>query len=76
MARHDEFHEPMFTGLGKGLHVPFENRLEGLLGPSIPDVWRQRLTRSSANASWTYIGCSSHKVPSLSNTAMRSAGTK
>ena len=32
------------------------------------------LTRSRANASWTYTGCSDHSVPSLSNTAMRSAG--
>ncbi|SIT55515.1 hypothetical protein BQ8794_220080 [Mesorhizobium prunaredense] len=35
------------------------------------------MTRSSAKASWTYIGCSIHSVPSLSNTAMRSgSGTK
>src|SRR5882724_9490597 len=35
------------------------------------------LTRSSAKASWTYIGCSHHSVPSLSKVAMRcSAGTK
>ena len=35
------------------------------------------LTRSSAKASWVYIGCSTHSVPSLSNTAMRSgSGTK
>ena len=34
-------------------------------------------TRSSAKASWVYIGCSTHSVPSLSNTAMRSgSGTK
>jgi hypothetical protein len=32
------------------------------------------LTRSSANRSWKYIGRSAHRVPSLSNTAMRSAG--
>ena len=32
------------------------------------------LTRSSAKANWTYIGCSHHSVPSLSNVAMRSAG--
>src|SRR5580692_727583 len=31
-------------------------------------------TRSRAKASWVYIGCSTHKVPSLSNVAMRSAG--
>jgi hypothetical protein len=31
-------------------------------------------TRSSAKASWTGIGSSTHKVPSLSNIAMRSAG--
>ena len=31
-------------------------------------------TRSIANASWKYIGCSDHSVPSLSNTAIRSAG--
>ena len=31
-------------------------------------------TRSSAKASWVYIGCSTHRVPSLSNVAMRSAG--
>ena len=38
---------------------------------------RRCLTRSSAKASWTYIGCSHQSVPSLSNTAMRSAtGTK
>ena len=29
-------------------------------------------TRSSAKANWMYIGCSTHSVPSLSNTAMRS----
>src|SRR6266481_7227030 len=32
-------------------------------------------TRSSAKAIWTYIGCSTHSVPSLSKVAMRSAGT-
>jgi hypothetical protein len=32
------------------------------------------LTRSRAKAPWTYIGCSVHSVPSLSNTAMRWAG--
>src|SRR6266702_427292 len=31
-------------------------------------------TRSSIKASWTYIGCSHHSVPSLSKVAMRSAG--
>ena len=31
-------------------------------------------TRSSANASWTYIGCSDQSVPSLSNAAIRSGG--
>lgn len=31
-------------------------------------------TRSSAKASWVYIGCSTHNVPSLSKVAMRSAG--
>src|ERR1700730_11385988 len=31
-------------------------------------------TRSIAKTSWVYIGCSTHKVPSLSNVAMRSAG--
>ena len=30
------------------------------------------LTRSSAKASWMYIGCSVHSVPSLSKMAMRS----
>src|SRR5262245_60905371 len=30
--------------------------------------------RSSAKASWKYIGCSAHNVPSLSKTEMRSAG--
>src|SRR5262249_7890104 len=30
--------------------------------------------RSRANASWAYMGCSVHSVPSLSNTAMRSCG--
>jgi hypothetical protein len=34
-------------------------------------------TRSRANASWVYMGCSIQSVPSLSNTAIRSAsGTK
>ena len=33
-------------------------------------------TRSSAKASWTYIGCSAHSVPSLSNVAMRSAAAR
>ncbi len=34
-------------------------------------------TRSSAKASWVYIGCSTQSVPSLSKVAMRSAsGTK
>ena len=34
-------------------------------------------TRSSAKASWVYIGCSTHSVPSLSKVAMRwSTGTK
>ncbi len=34
-------------------------------------------TRSSANNSWKYIGCSHQSVPSLSNVAMRSGtGTK
>ena len=32
------------------------------------------LTRSRANASWKYIGCSAHSVPSLSKMAMRSVG--
>ena len=32
------------------------------------------LTRSSAKASWTYIGCSTHSVPSLSKVAMRCGG--
>ena len=32
------------------------------------------LTRSKAKASWKYIGCSDHSVPSLSNVAMRSVG--
>src|SRR5262245_57164959 len=32
------------------------------------------LIRSRAKASWKYIGCSAHRVPSLSKTAMRSAG--
>ena len=31
-------------------------------------------TRSSAKNSWKYIGCSAQSVPSLSKTAMRSAG--
>jgi len=31
-------------------------------------------TRSSAKRNWKYIGCSAQSVPSLSNTAMRSAG--
>src|SRR6202050_1862764 len=31
-------------------------------------------TRSRTKASWVYIGCSTHNVPSLSNVAMRSAG--
>ena len=30
--------------------------------------------RSSAKASWVYMGCSVHSVPSLSKVAMRSAG--
>ena len=29
------------------------------------------LTRSRMKASWTYIGCSIHSVPSLSKVAMR-----
>ncbi len=34
-------------------------------------------TRSSAKASWAYIGCSTHSVPSLSKTATRcGSGTK
>src|SRR5262249_45003883 len=34
-------------------------------------------TRSRAKASWVYIGCSTHKVPSLSKVAMRcGTGTK
>ena len=32
------------------------------------------LTRSTTNSSWKYAGCSDHSVPSLSKTAMRSAG--
>ncbi|MNC74674.1 hypothetical protein D3C75_1260700 [compost metagenome] len=32
-----------------------------------------RLTSSRANSTWKYIGCSLHRVPSLSNTAMRSS---
>ena len=31
-------------------------------------------TRSSAKASWVYIGCSTQSVPSLSIVAMRSSG--
>src|SRR6202012_1369590 len=35
------------------------------------------LTRSRTKASWTYIGCSTQSVPSLSKVAMRcSLGTK
>src|SRR5262249_25319413 len=29
---------------------------------------------SNANSAWTYIGCSHQRVPSLSKTAIRSAG--
>ena len=37
-------------------------------------VGASALMRSSAKASWVYIGCSAQSVPSLSKTAMRSAG--
>ena len=30
--------------------------------------------RSKTKNAWKYIGCSDHSVPSLSKTAMRSAG--
>ena len=65
-------HQALFAGCGKRLHVAFEHRLERLRVFHSGCCGAIALTRSSAKASWMYIGCSTHSVPSLSNTAMRS----
>ncbi len=59
MGHHDQFDHAVLTGFGERLHVPVEHRLERLL---VLPFRMQRapcaFTRSSAKASWTYIGCS------------------
>ena len=56
---------------------PSSTALNGCLVFQLGFCGASALTRSRMKASWTYIGCSIHSVPSLSKVAMRwSSGTK
>jgi hypothetical protein len=70
----DELHRPLLALRRKGFEIAIEDGLEGLLAFPLGMLCASALTRSSTKASCTYIGCSAQSVPSLSNTAMRSAG--
>ena len=77
MRHRHELHQSLLAGRGQRLHVAVQHRLERLLGLPVRICGASALTRSRTKASWTYIGCSIHSVPSLSKVAMRwSAGTK
>ena len=65
---------PCSPAAARAFMSPSRTALNGCLSFHSGCWGASAFTRSSANASWTYIGCSSHKVPSLSNTAMRSTG--
>src|SRR5258708_5235532 len=62
------------SGFGKSLHVSLQHGLERLRILPFRMRGASAFTRSSAKANWTYIGCSTQRVPSLSKVAMRSAG--
>jgi hypothetical protein len=75
MGRHQQLHQAFEAGVAEGCHVVLERGLEGLLLLPFADAPAPvAFRRSSTKASWVYMGCSIHSVPSLSNTAMRSAG--
>src|SRR5260370_29672478 len=60
--------------VGKSLHVSLQHGLERLRILPFRMQGASAFTRSSAKANWTYIGCSTQRVPSLSKVAMRSPG--
>ena len=71
---HDDFQHRSLAATEHALDVALEKRGERLLFLPLGMLGRDAFTRSSAKNSWKYIGCSAQSVPSLSKTAMRSAG--
>ena len=70
----DQFDEPLLARRERRFHVALEDGLERLLVFHSGCCRRERLDAVEGERDWTYIGCSDQSVPSLSKTAMRSAG--
>jgi len=77
MGSHNDFEYRFVAALESSFHIASEQRGKGLLVLPFRMLRRELLDTVERKNSWGYMGCSTHKVPSLSNTATRSgSGTK